>query len=328
MRQDDHGNEFVVRDDMSEDEARALTASLKARGHKQSYWIEPLEPVEKRCASVLSVQSFVSYGHVGNSAAAFALRRMGIDVWPVHTVALSSHLGHSGWGGRAIEPTHIEEILGGLEALGALGRADAVIFGFLGDVERARAALSLLPKLSSQARVILDPVLGDHGVLYLPEELVAFYRDHALAHAHTLTPNIFELGLLSGLEISSIEDVHAAVRVLFDEHPSLQQIVAKGFEVSESELELTAATRDMTRSLRVARRARRFVGAGDLFAATLTAELVLQRGFFDAVALAASITGEILAVTEELGSDELALVAAQGCFDGVDLSAAVRWIEA
>lgn len=328
MRQDDHGDRFVVRGDASEDEARALAASLEARGHKQSHWIEPLDAVAPRCASVLSVQSFVSYGHVGNSAATFALRRMGVDVWPVHTVALSSHLGHSGWGGRALEPAHLEEIIGGLDALGALARADAVIFGFLGDVERARAALGVLSRLSSEALVIIDPVLGDHGVLYLPEELVTFYRDHALVHAHTITPNIFELGLLADQEIASIDDVRAAIRQLFCVYPSLQQIVVKGFEVHDEELELTVATREVSRSLRVERRARRFVGAGDLFAATLTAALVSQRGIFDAAALAASITGKILAVTEELGSDELALVAAQRCFDDTELSASVRWIGA
>src|SRR3546814_14277469 len=83
--------------------------------------------------NVISIQSHVAYGHVGNSAAVFALQRLGIEVWPVHSVQFSNHTGYPDWQGEVFDPRQIARILDGLAARGALARCDALLTGYIGD---------------------------------------------------------------------------------------------------------------------------------------------------------------------------------------------------
>src|ERR1700722_16277092 len=114
--------------------------------------------------SILSIQSHVVYGHVGNSAAVFPLQRLGCEVWPIHTVQFSSHAGYSGWRGRAFEPALIDECVAGLDAIGVLERCDGVISGYLGKAETGEAALrayGALKAANPHAVYSCDPVIGD-----------------------------------------------------------------------------------------------------------------------------------------------------------------------
>src|SRR3546814_2077953 len=83
--------------------------------------------------NVISLQSHVAYGHVGNSAAVFALQRLGVEVWPVHTVQFSNHTGYPDWQGEVFAAEQIARVLEGLEARGAFARCDALLTGYVGD---------------------------------------------------------------------------------------------------------------------------------------------------------------------------------------------------
>ena len=89
--------------------------------------------------NVLSISSHVAYGHVGNSAAVFALQRLGIEAWPIHTVRYSNHLGHGRHRGEAASGAEIAEMVAGLDDIGALARCDAVLSGYLGQAETGYA---------------------------------------------------------------------------------------------------------------------------------------------------------------------------------------------
>ena len=97
--------------------------------------------------AILSIQSQVAYGHVGNSAAVLPLQRLGFDVFPLNTVQLAHHPGYGAWRGHKLRPEQLDEILGGLEERGVLARCAAVLSGYLGDpgvadvVARAVAAV-------------------------------------------------------------------------------------------------------------------------------------------------------------------------------------------
>ncbi|MBV9427286.1 MAG: pyridoxal kinase PdxY [Bradyrhizobiaceae bacterium] len=152
--------------------------------------------------NLLSVQSHVAYGHVGNSAAVFALQRLGCEVWPVHTVQFSNHPGYGAFRGRVFEAAHVDEVVHGIAERGALSRCDGVLSGYLGAADVGAAildAVALTKAANPQARYCCDPVIGDAGPgEYVRAGIAEFLRERALPAADVITPNQFELDRLSG----------------------------------------------------------------------------------------------------------------------------------
>ncbi|MGA9198179.1 MAG: pyridoxal kinase, partial [Pseudolabrys sp.] len=91
--------------------------------------------------NILSIQSHVAYGHVGNAAAVFPLQRMGVEVWPIHTVQFSNHTGYGSWKGRVFDAGMISEVVTGIEQRGALGACDGVLSGYMGSSDIGEAVL-------------------------------------------------------------------------------------------------------------------------------------------------------------------------------------------
>jgi len=83
--------------------------------------------------NILSIQSWVSYGHVGNAAAVFPMQRLGHEVWAVNTVQFSNHTGYGSWRGTVFPPQLIRDLVAGIEERGVLPRCDALLSGYLGD---------------------------------------------------------------------------------------------------------------------------------------------------------------------------------------------------
>src|SRR6476620_10729323 len=154
-----------------------------------------------RDVRILSIQSSVAYGHVGNSAATFPLQRLGHEVWPVNTVHFSNHTGYGAWRGIVLEPEVIAEVIEGINDRGALGRVDAVLTGYQGSPGVAAVVLSTVARvraLNPAAVYCCDPVMGDvgRGMFVLPgvPELI---REQVVPEADVLTPNAFELSYLA-----------------------------------------------------------------------------------------------------------------------------------
>ena len=146
--------------------------------------------------AVMSIQSTVVYGHVGSTAAALPLHRLGFDVWALPTVVYSSHAGYPGVRGRRTPVSELRELLAGLEALGRLDCCEAVLSGYLGSPATWSVVLEALAAVRKErpgAWYVCDPVLGDEGELYLPAELVRTFREEAVPRADLLVPNRFEL---------------------------------------------------------------------------------------------------------------------------------------
>src|SRR5919202_5800426 len=165
--------------------------------------------------AVLSIQSHVAYGHAGNASAVFPLQRLGIEVWPVHTVQFSNHTGYGEWTGRVFDGQAVEEVVQGIADRGVLGRCDAVLSGYLGSADIGHAVVATVARVreaNPEAVYCCDPVIGDvgRGVFVRPgiEELL---REHAVPVADVVTPNHFELDALSGLTTSSLDEVREAV---------------------------------------------------------------------------------------------------------------------
>ncbi len=272
--------------------------------------------------SILSIQSHVAYGHVGNAAAVFALQRLGLEVWPVMTVQLSNHTGYAGWRGRSFEAEHIAELVCGLEAVGALAACRAVLSGYLGTAavgEQVLVAVDRAKRCNPNAFYLCDPVMGDHGRgLYVPDEVAAFFKDRAVPRARIVTPNLFELERLTGRPIESSAAALAAAQDLRALGPEVVLVTSLRFpEIEPRSIALLAVTgagawRIVTPWLDMNPPAN---GAGDTVAALFLGHYLLASDgparVAEAAAKAASATFALVEATHEASSRELQLIAAQ-----------------
>lgn len=167
--------------------------------------------------NILSVQSHVAFGHVGNAAAIPCLHALGHEVWAVNTVHFSNHPGHGGFTGRAAGPEEVAALLDGIAARGVLGGCAAVISGYLGDAANGTPLLAAVEKVkiaNPRALYVCDPVIGDAGRIFVREGIPEFFRDRALSRADIVTPNAFELGWLTGMPVGGVEQAVAAAQAL------------------------------------------------------------------------------------------------------------------
>ncbi|HEU4621973.1 MAG TPA: pyridoxal kinase, partial [Burkholderiaceae bacterium] len=165
---------------------------------------------------VLSIQSHVAYGHVGNAAAVFPLQRLGLEPVPIHTVQFSNHTGYGAFTGRVFEPDHMREIVLGLRERGVLARCAAVLSGYLGDAGVGEVILDAVAQVRAanpHALYCCDPVMGDVGRgVFVRSGIPAFLTHRAVASADIVTPNQFEFELMIGRALTSIGDAVSAAR--------------------------------------------------------------------------------------------------------------------
>ncbi len=265
--------------------------------------------------ALLSIQSHVVYGHVGNSAVVFALQRLGREVWPVHTVQFSSHAGYPGFRGETFSSTLIGDCVAGLDALGVLPRCSGVLTGYLGRAETGEAALAAVATVRSrhpQAAYACDPVIGDDGRIYVRDGVPEFFRDKALPLATVTSPNAFELAWLTGRTLVNRTDAVAALEVLRARGPKVAFATSLRLEDTPADaLDMIVSAPQGAWRVRTPLLPVKVNGAGDLISA-LFFHLWLSSG--DAAGALASAAARVYAVvsaTAEAGSRELALVAAQ-----------------
>src|SRR5580698_5161116 len=160
--------------------------------------------------TLLSVQSRVAYGHVGNAAAVFPLQCLGIEAWALDTVAFSNHTGHGRWRGDVVAAETVAALFEGIADLGVLPSIDAVLSGYIGTAETGAVLLDIVARVKQanpRALFCCDPVIGDTDTgRYVRDGVAEFFRDRALALADIATPNRFELEFLTGGAIATLGD--------------------------------------------------------------------------------------------------------------------------
>ncbi|MDK9299297.1 pyridoxal kinase PdxY [Propionibacterium freudenreichii] len=270
---------------------------------------------------ILSVQSEVSYGFVGNSAVVFALRRIGVDVWPVNTVQFSNHTGYPSWRGPRLTPIDEAEIVRGLDELGILGQLDGVLTGYLSGPSMGRqimAAVQLVKRRRPTALYCCDPVLGDDETgFYAAPGTLELFREQALPLAQVITPNRFELAALTNLPTSSLEEILIAADTLLDAGPSTVVVTSvPSLRPSQGaghddRIAMVAVQRDGAWQVSTPRLPGEFSGAGDLTSALFFAHSLAGESPGQALSHTASSIHGVLGATVAAGSRELELVAAQ-----------------
>ena len=268
--------------------------------------------------TILSIQSHVAFGHVGNAAAVFPLQRLGREVWPVHTVLFSNHPGYGGFKGPILPAAAIRDQVTGLEDLDVLARCNAVLSGYLGDAAVGAAVADAVARVKAanpRAIHVCDPVMGDDGPgLYVAEDIPSFMRRVLTPGADVAIPNRFELSLLTGMEVETLDDALAAARALSAKGPRI--VVTTSLERPEApdgtiEMLLTAGEAAWL----VATPKLDFQvppnGSGDATAALFTAFYLESRDPARALTRTASAIYALMAATLATGERELALIAAQ-----------------
>ena len=272
-------------------------------------------------AAILSIQSAVSYGHVGNSAAVFPLQRLGMEVWPVNTVQFSNHPGYGHRTGQVFTGPQVQDVVDGIAARGVLGRCAAVLSGYLGDAAVGEAVLHAVADVRSANPAALyccDPVIGDSGPgIYVQPAIPALLRDRCLPQADIATPNQFELEQLTGRAISTLAEAKGAAQHLQARMRPGACVLVTSVSVADTPagaVDLIAAGAAAAWRLRTPRLAIAANGTGDTIAALFLLHYLRTHSTPAALSAAASATFGLLRRTMEAGSRELLTVAAQDEF--------------
>jgi pyridoxine kinase len=268
------------------------------------------------CMNLLSIQSHVAYGHVGNAAATFPLQRIGVEVWPIHTVQFSNHTGYGSWTGQVFDAALIGELVNGIEARGVLGACDGVLSGYMGSAATGATILDAVVRVkraNPQARYCCDPVIGDVGRgVFVREGIPEFMKDKAVAAADVVTPNQFELDYLSGRTTKTSAEALAAidaVHVLGPRHVLVTSLHTE--DTPKDSLDLMASGPDGCFRVRTPLLPISINGAGDAIAALFFAHLLRTGSTSQALQNAASSVYGVLKATADKGSREILLVDAQ-----------------
>jgi len=187
-----------------------------------------------RAQNILSIQSHVVHGYVGNRAAVFPLQLLGFEVDVINSVQFSCHTGYPAIKGQKLQGDDLAMLAQGLAANDVLDHTH-LLTGYTGAPSFLREVLSLLRKLPKSCRYVCDPVLGDNGKLYVPEELVSVYREEVLPLVSVLTPNQFEAELLAQRHINNLSEAAAVCDLLHSHGP--ETIVITSMDTPDATVE-------------------------------------------------------------------------------------------
>jgi pyridoxine kinase len=266
--------------------------------------------------NILSLQSHVAYGHVGNSAAVFALQRLGIEVWPIHTVQFSNHTGYGAWRGRAFDASLIAELVQGIEDRGVLDTCDGVLSGYMGSAATGAAILGAVARVKAanlHACYCCDPVIGDVGRgVFVAPGIAEFMRDAAVPAADVVTPNHFELDHLTGRTSGDLPSVLAAVDALRARGPRTVLVTSLLLgDTPADAIDLLACDHHGCHRLRTPRLPIAVNGAGDAIAALFFAHHLRTGSTAEALSASVSAVFGVLARTAQAKSREILLIEAQ-----------------
>lgn len=273
--------------------------------------------------AVLTIQSHVVAGHVGNSAAVFCLQRSGVKAWGLDTLQFSNHTAAKGWTGDVFSAEHLAKLVDGLAVCSGLENCDGVLSGYLGAKAAGEVVLNAVERVRNanpNAFYCCDPVMGDNGVLYVANDIPDFMRNRAVPAADFITPNRFELGWLANQSVNSESDAIAAARRLIG-NGRLKSVVVTGLPVGTDgfaalAIESNSVWRVVTPKLSFD--ASVCCGAGDMTAALLVANFVKTSRLPESMAKAVSSVWGLIKTAEQTNAADIPLIAAQSQIEAPD----------
>jgi len=266
--------------------------------------------------NILSIQSSVAYGHVGNSAAVFPLQRLGVEVWPVYTVVFSNHTGYGEWRGPLLPADDVRAVIQGVEERGAFPKIDAVLSGYQGGEEIGDVILDTVARVKAanpDAIYACDPVMGNaKSGCFVHPAIPVLLREKVVPAADLITPNQFELGFLTGTEPRTLEETLESVELARTMGPSTVLVTSvERPDAPADTIEMMAVTGEGAWIVQTPRLPMKANGSGDVTAALFTAHLLETGDPGVALGRTASSVFDLLQTTLDSGERELQLVQSQ-----------------
>ena len=265
---------------------------------------------------ILSIQSAVAYGHVGNSAAVFPLQRIGVEVLPVYTVTFSNHTGYGAWRGPLISPDDVRDVIIGIEERGVFGEIDVVLSGYQGSDGIGDVILDAVARVKSanpDAVYACDPVMGNaKSGCFVAPAIPVLLRERVVPNADIVTPNQFELGFLTETEPTDLDSTLASVDAARAMGPSTVLVTSvERPDRPEGTIEMLAADAEGAWIVQTPHIPMKANGSGDVTAALFTAHYRATGDAESALSKTVSSVFDLLQLTYESGQRELQLVEAQ-----------------
>jgi pyridoxine kinase len=262
-----------------------------------------------KAGAILSIQSEVVYGHVGNGAARFALNRLGFEVWALPTTQLSNHPGYAKFRGEMTPAATLRALLEGLAENDWLPQCAAVLSGYLGQAEHADIvadAVQRVKQANPQALYLCDPVFGDDDGAYAKPGVAEAMARRLLPLADIVTPNRFELASLTARQVTDADEAVAAARSL-----GRREVLVTSVPFAEGEIGSVIVDRTGASATKAKRLDSAPHGTGDLLSALYLAWRLRAKTPVEALELATSATHDVILASVAAQSTELELIAAQ-----------------
>jgi pyridoxine kinase len=261
---------------------------------------------------VISIQSQVVHGHVGNSAAAYAMQAEGVNVAAVPTTLLSNHPRYPSLRGRVLDAELVADLLRGVEERDLVDEAAVLVTGYLGSPDNAAVIADFVERAltrNSRLLYLCDPVIGDDGRIYVADGILDVVRHRLLPAASLITPNQFELELLSGVRIADADALRAATVAIAGQ--GRIDVIATGCTLTDTpdgQVETILCADSQLSRFATPRLPIRPYGTGDLLTGLIAAHLAKGTAIEAAVRLAVETIFAVLVRTQEAGTAEMRLV--------------------
>lgn len=265
---------------------------------------------------ILSIQSAVAYGHVGNSAAVFPLQRLGHDVMPVNTVLFSNHTGYGAWRGPLVSGDDVREIVTGIEERGGLDDTALVISGYQGGSSIGDAILDAVAKARAKNPNVLyscDPVLGNAtSGCFVSPEVQELIRDRVIQHADIITPNQFELGFVTKTDPKTLDEALESVKKAQEIGPKTVLVTSVSTpDTPKDSIQMLAVSGDEAWLITTDRLPMKANGSGDVTQALFASHFASGKSLKEALEVTTASVYELLKKTLDSGQRELQLIEAQ-----------------
>lgn len=268
--------------------------------------------------SILSIQSHVAFGYVGNRAAVFPLQRLGFDVIAINTVQFSNHSGYDTFRGEVFSAEHLRNVINGVRERGVLPHLSAMLSGYMGDASLGSLIIELVQEIKQITPSLIyccDPVIGDVGRgVFVRPGIGEYFRDHVVPIADVLTPNQFELAYLTGFNIQSQADALRACQALHERGPHTILVTSLVLpDTPVHTIQMLLSTHQGTWIIETPR----FditpapTGAGDMTAALFLGHMLNHASAVVALEKMAATVYGVFEATFHAGSRELQLIPAQ-----------------
>ncbi|MGL3150680.1 pyridoxal kinase PdxY [Microbacterium sp. A82] len=280
---------------------------------------------------ILSIQSAVAYGHVGNSAAVFPLQRIGVDVLPVNTVNFSNHTGYGAWRGPLIAPSDVADVITGIEERGVFPEVNAILSGYQGGEGIGDVIIDAVARVKSANPAALyacDPVMGNaKSGCFVAPAIPELLRERVVPVADIITPNQFELGFLTRTEPDTLESTLDSVDLARAMGPSIVLVTSvERPDREEGTIEMLAADDAGAWIVQTPFLPMKANGSGDVTAALFTAHYVSTRSAQVALERTASSVFDLLQLTLDSDARELKLIEAQEYYAHPKMQFAARQV--